>query len=64
MAPFAILFTMRPLVTSKGYIKNDHSSVRWRGTMKVEKFLFPIIILSALIVFMVVGMILGFVPAH
>ena len=32
--------------------------------MKVDKFLFPIIILSTLVVFMVIGMMLGFVPAH
>jgi len=32
--------------------------------MKVDKYLFPIIILSALVVFMVIGMMLGFIPAH
>ncbi len=32
--------------------------------MKIDKFLFPIIIISALVVFMVIGLILGFVPAH
>ncbi len=32
--------------------------------MEIDKFSFPIIILSALIIFMVIGMILGFIPAH
>jgi len=32
--------------------------------MKIDKFLFPVIILAALVIFMVLGIILGFAPAH
>ena len=32
--------------------------------MKIDKFLFPVIILAALAIFMVIGIILGFAPAH